>query len=248
MAKKILDTPRLSLTDQVTNTYRAVMKQTEKTRMIAKVRTLLSAALVIASGTVVGGSIIRHNHDNQRFTDLENKVMSHNLRLAITNINHLDTELNHISSAARDNSSTIQGSLRQITDLQSHIDGVERTLNIHIPHINVSNRNLHNQLQRVQGQIIALRVRVETVKSQLDHATLRLSQATETRTRLVHTDPLTAAMRDIQARALPCDHDAVQAACHGPLHGISCYAFLPGTENREKCEAIKPICIRCELR
>ncbi len=244
----ILQTPRLSLTEAVANTYRSVMKQTEGVRTRANVRTVLAAAVMIAAGTIVVGSTVRYSHDSQRITDLENNIIKGDLSLALANTSHLDTELNLIRSASRADPTARQASLTQLTEFVRQIDAIERTLNERVPQISSSNLHLNNLLQRAQGKVIALRLKIGTIQSELEDETLRLSQTVETRTRLIHTDPLAVAMSDLQARILSCDHDSVQAACNGPLHGLNCYAFLPGTDNRIQCEAIKPICNRCNLR
>lgn len=245
----ILEQARLSVTEAFASGQAQALHYTAHVREASISRTIVAAALMVASGVLATSGIIRHHRDRDRIDILENNVLRSRIEVTLAQLTHLDAEANHITSTLPgSNQISLPQSSSRADTLLRQIDQVENVLNSLAPHINRTMSPTQNLLQQAQGKVIALRLKVQQHQRALETSNADLVQAHQTRQALLHNNPLALAFSDMQGPASPCRQEAIRQACTGPLHGVLCYAFTLGTQRRAMCETIKPICISCGLR
>lgn len=235
-----------SLAEAEKNGREAVARVLAETTDKYRSRIILSYVLAFSGFLVAAASGYRMMKDDSTIHSLQKTVLQRDLQYMRLSIQGHSTSIEDIRASTYASPDELITARRNLLSINGELAIQNRRLQL-LGHQTTRSRELHQDFLQLNGLVSRLQGDIVTLLESMSLVESDLRTAQSTRAEQLRRNPLALAAAESRALSLPCDNDALQASCSGPLNGIVCYAFNPSDPRRALCEVIKPRCRECNL-
>lgn len=221
---------------------RVLAETTDKYRT----RIILGYVLAFSGCVVAAASGYRIVKDGSTIQSLQQAVLQRDLQNIRLSIQGHSTSINGIRTHTYVSPDVLTTTRRHLLSINSDL-AIQRHRLQQLGHQTRRSRERHQDVLQLNGLVNQLESDIVTLLESMSLVESDLRTAQSVRSERLRSNPLALAAAEIQARRVPCDNDALQASCNGPLNGIACYALTRTDPRRAPCEIVRPLCRECNL-